>query len=316
VRIMTRSTIRTKRWTRLEYERLIDLGAFQPGDRVELVGGDLMVCEPQGTPHMTGIRMAEEVLRQVFADGWEVRTQAPVALDDESEPEPDVVVALPWTVELEWVDRTSLLSEPRATQVDAIARGRHTIILFECKFTESDGGHCSQTNRRPSTRKPQCDGNYRLQTNPTNGVKARCALSGKGIKYWSVIPTVFTYLPDADYAPCPFAGPWFQWMRNITLCQQLAQKENRTPAFVVVYADSPLLLFPSRLQSDDWKSFLATVKPDAMTVATVSYQTLVRQAFDAVKHDAVLSDRWTELDQWMSRKISMAEAQRSPSQPG
>jgi Uma2 family endonuclease len=93
VRIMTRSTIRTKRWTRLEYERLIDLGAFEPGDRVELVGGDLMVCEPQGTPHMTGIRMAEEVLRQVFADGWEVRTQAPVALDDESEPEPDVVVA-------------------------------------------------------------------------------------------------------------------------------------------------------------------------------------------------------------------------------
>ena len=87
--IMMRSTIRTKRWTRLEYERLIDLGAFQPGDRVELVGGDLMVCEPQGTPHITGICMAEEVLRQVFADGWEVRTQAPVALDDESEPEPD-----------------------------------------------------------------------------------------------------------------------------------------------------------------------------------------------------------------------------------
>ena len=93
MRNMTRSTIRTKRWTRLEYERLIDLGAFRPGDHVELVGGDLMVCEPQGTPHMTGIRMAEEVLRQAFAAGWEVRTQAPVALDDESEPEPDVLVA-------------------------------------------------------------------------------------------------------------------------------------------------------------------------------------------------------------------------------
>ena len=93
MRNMTRSTSRTKRWTRLEYERLIDLGAFQPGDHVELVGGELMVCEPQGSPHMTGIRMAEEALRQVFAVGWEVRTQAPVALDDESEPEPDVVVA-------------------------------------------------------------------------------------------------------------------------------------------------------------------------------------------------------------------------------
>lgn len=90
---MTRSTFRAKRWTRLEYERLVDLGAFRSGDPVELLGGSLMVCEPQGTPHMTGIRMAEEALRRVFAAGWEVRTQAPVALDDESEPEPDVVVA-------------------------------------------------------------------------------------------------------------------------------------------------------------------------------------------------------------------------------
>src|SRR5262245_36485552 len=90
---MAGSNVRAKRWTRLEYERLIDLGAFRSGDHVELIGGNLMVCEPQGTRHMTGIRMAEEVLRLVFGAGWEVRTQAPVALDDESEPEPDVVVA-------------------------------------------------------------------------------------------------------------------------------------------------------------------------------------------------------------------------------
>ena len=31
--------IRTKRWTRLEHERLIDLGAFGPEDRLELLGG-------------------------------------------------------------------------------------------------------------------------------------------------------------------------------------------------------------------------------------------------------------------------------------
>lgn len=90
---MPASNPRTKRWTRLEYERLVDLGAFRAGEQVELLGGDLMVCEPQGTTHMTAIRMAEEVLRRAFAAGWEVRTQAPVALDDESEPEPDVVVA-------------------------------------------------------------------------------------------------------------------------------------------------------------------------------------------------------------------------------
>jgi Uma2 family endonuclease len=83
---------RTKRWSRLEYERLVDLGAFQPGDRVELVAGELLVREPQGSPHATGIRAVEEALRSALGPGWEVRTQMPVALDDESEPEPDVIV--------------------------------------------------------------------------------------------------------------------------------------------------------------------------------------------------------------------------------
>ncbi len=31
-------------------------------------------------------------LRSAFGQGWDVRTQGPVALDDESEPEPDVAV--------------------------------------------------------------------------------------------------------------------------------------------------------------------------------------------------------------------------------
>ena len=34
----------------------------------------------------------EEALRLAFGSGWEVRAQAPLALDDESEPEPDVAV--------------------------------------------------------------------------------------------------------------------------------------------------------------------------------------------------------------------------------
>ena len=37
---------RTKRWTRAEYDRLIDLGVFQTEDRIELIGGELMVAEP------------------------------------------------------------------------------------------------------------------------------------------------------------------------------------------------------------------------------------------------------------------------------
>jgi Uma2 family endonuclease len=84
--------IRTKRWTRLEYERLIDLGAFGPDDRLELLGGQLVVREPQGRLHSTGIRLVARALRAAFGPSWNVDAQLPVSLDEESEPEPDVTV--------------------------------------------------------------------------------------------------------------------------------------------------------------------------------------------------------------------------------
>jgi len=84
---------RTRRWTRAEYDRLIDEGVFQPDERLELLAGHLVVREPQGTPHATGIRLVTRALHEVFGhDIWIVDMQLPVALDEESEPEPDVTV--------------------------------------------------------------------------------------------------------------------------------------------------------------------------------------------------------------------------------
>ena len=84
--------VQTRRWTRAEYDRLIEIGVFQPGDRVELLGGELIVAEPQSEPHYTAIGLTEEALRIALGAGWVVRTQGPIALDDESEPEPDLAV--------------------------------------------------------------------------------------------------------------------------------------------------------------------------------------------------------------------------------
>ena len=83
---------KTRRWSRIEYERLIDLGVFQPGDPIELIGGELLVAEPQGAPHYTAIRKTARVLERTFGPSWDVRTQGPMGLDEESEPEPDVAV--------------------------------------------------------------------------------------------------------------------------------------------------------------------------------------------------------------------------------
>ncbi len=83
---------RTRRFSRAEYEKLIDLGVFRPGEPIELIGGELMVAEPQGAAHYTAIRKTATALEAAFGPGWEVRTQGPLGLDDDSEPEPDVAV--------------------------------------------------------------------------------------------------------------------------------------------------------------------------------------------------------------------------------
>src|SRR5712692_5351125 len=83
---------RTKRWTRAEYDRLIELGVFRKEDRIELIGGELMVAEPESAEHYTAIRKSTRALQAAFGPGWEVRQDGPIALDDESEPEPDIAI--------------------------------------------------------------------------------------------------------------------------------------------------------------------------------------------------------------------------------
>ena len=84
--------IAMRRWTRAEYDRLIELGVFQPGERLELLDGWLVLRESQGTGHSAAIRRVLAVLRRALGEAWQIDSQLPVALDDLSEPEPDVCV--------------------------------------------------------------------------------------------------------------------------------------------------------------------------------------------------------------------------------
>ena len=52
-----------------------------------------MVAEPQGALHYTGgLQGGTRRSKLLSGPGWYVRTQGPIGLDDESEPEPDVAV--------------------------------------------------------------------------------------------------------------------------------------------------------------------------------------------------------------------------------
>jgi Uma2 family endonuclease len=89
--------LKVRRWTRLEYERLVEQGMFH-GEHLELLDGLLVVREPQGSRHGAAITAIRDVLARAFGDGYVIRPQLPIALDDRSEPEPDLVVVpgAPW----------------------------------------------------------------------------------------------------------------------------------------------------------------------------------------------------------------------------
>ena len=79
-----------RRWERAEYDRLADPGVFQ-GEAIELHRRPARRPEPLGSYHVGAITKVDYALRAIVPPGSIVRLQAPVSLDDESEPEPDVV---------------------------------------------------------------------------------------------------------------------------------------------------------------------------------------------------------------------------------
>ena len=80
------------RWTRRQYEQIVEAGILDENDRVELLDGEIIEMSPQKGPHATGVTLAADELRAAYSRDYTVRTQLPLALDPDSEPEPDVAV--------------------------------------------------------------------------------------------------------------------------------------------------------------------------------------------------------------------------------
>lgn len=87
-------TIQPYRWTRAEYEKLVELGIFASEARVELLDGEILTMAAQDSLHSTGVTLAVEALRAIYGRGYVIRVQMPIAASDDSEPEPDVAVVV------------------------------------------------------------------------------------------------------------------------------------------------------------------------------------------------------------------------------
>ena len=74
------------------YDRAVEAGVFGPADRMELIEGELVMMAPHGSRHATAIRLVNRVLTRVFGEDCIVQCQLPLAIADDSEPEPDVML--------------------------------------------------------------------------------------------------------------------------------------------------------------------------------------------------------------------------------
>lgn len=81
---------------RVEYDHLVDLGVFE-GEKIELLRGVLVRMSPQGVAHASTIqRMTHLLVLSLGASGRAaIRVQLPLALGDDSEPEPDLAIVEP-----------------------------------------------------------------------------------------------------------------------------------------------------------------------------------------------------------------------------
>ena len=86
------------RLPRIRYEQMVERGLLDSDDKVELLDGLLVVKEPQSALHSAATVACHRALQRAFGPRRHIRIGSPVALDDMSEPEPDlaVVPGAPW----------------------------------------------------------------------------------------------------------------------------------------------------------------------------------------------------------------------------
>jgi Uma2 family endonuclease len=81
-----------RRFTRKEYHRMGEAGILREGDRVELIRGEIIEMSPISPRHAAFVDNLNRLLARRLPDSAIVRVQGPVALADDTEPQPDLTV--------------------------------------------------------------------------------------------------------------------------------------------------------------------------------------------------------------------------------
>jgi Uma2 family endonuclease len=81
-----------RKFTVEQYHKMIESGIFTENDRVELIAGEIVEMAAIGRKHAAGVRRLNDLFSQRLRGRALVDTQNPIKLNDNSEPQPDVVL--------------------------------------------------------------------------------------------------------------------------------------------------------------------------------------------------------------------------------
>ncbi len=141
--------LRLRRWTREEYDRMVDAEVLTTNDKVELIEGEIVERAPKTPPRATTITLAGRMLERFINESQHVRNQGPLALSNDSEPEPALALvhdsprdygdAHPATALLVVEASESTLSFDRTTKARVYARAgipEYWIINVQARCVE------------------------------------------------------------------------------------------------------------------------------------------------------------------------------------
>jgi Uma2 family endonuclease len=75
-----------------EYHKMAEAGILKEDDRVELLGGEIILMSPIGEHHAGVVNRLNALLNRLLLGSAIIAVQNPISLTDDSEPEPDIAV--------------------------------------------------------------------------------------------------------------------------------------------------------------------------------------------------------------------------------
>ena len=116
--------LQRRQFTVQEYHKMAESGILTENDRVELIAAEIIKMSPIGIPHAGFVRRLNMIFNNLLRGKVIVDIQNLINLNDESEPEPDLVL-------LRWRDDCYAEKLPQPEEILLLIEVADSIIKYD-----------------------------------------------------------------------------------------------------------------------------------------------------------------------------------------